>query len=132
MSFRLRSTADTEVGPASGLGRHMVLVQTIRLEADLLVPGELRMWARLMKRRISEHANFGTCLSKNVRIASIYTGEGIEEETRMPSWDYIESRGATNLEGMTKPDDMYAETMEEMEDVLVLEIPRPRINLDHL
>ena len=81
---------------------------------------------------IDEETNFGTCLSKNVRIASIYTGEGIIEETCMPYWDYIEFRGATNLEGMTKPGDMYAETMEEMEDVLVLEMPKPRINLDHL
>ncbi|KAL5315446.1 hypothetical protein ACEPPN_016314 [Leptodophora sp. 'Broadleaf-Isolate-01'] len=97
------------------------------VSVDLLVPEELRFYARYM-----EDNYFGTCLLKDVRIASIYTAEWIDEETWRQYWDYIESRGGTDLDCMTRlPDD--DETYESrLEDMKNIQMPRPRINLDYL
>ncbi|CZS88169.1 uncharacterized protein RCO7_01135 [Rhynchosporium graminicola] len=93
---------------------------------DLLVPDKLCDYTRSI-----EETDFGPCSKKNVRIASIHTGEWIDEETCMAYWDHIDSSGGERLDDMTRVVHDEDGTVEErLAAIQRLEMPRPRINLD--
>ncbi|KAG4438474.1 hypothetical protein IFR05_006042 [Cadophora sp. M221] len=99
-----------------------------RLESlDLLVPKELRFYAQYM-----EDIYFGACPLKDVRMASNYTGEWIDEETWRQYWDYIESWGGTELDSMSRLADDDETYESRLEGMYKIQMPRPAINLDYL
>lgn len=96
---------------------------------DLLVPKELRYYTQYI-----EDAYFGACGKEEVRIVHLGTGEWIDEETAGVYLDYVESWGGEQLDCMTRVVEWDVDEesrRERVEDMKLLEMPRPRIGLDY-